>query len=216
MSKPTFLHQLAQEILKNHPDSFSELVVVLPNKRAKVFLLEELKKLVPTNVFAPEIISIEEFVQDVAGIRSIDSVEILFEFYDVYLSVTEKDQQESFETFANWAKTLLQDFNEIDRYLLDPNHVLKYLENIKEIEHWAVDSNKRTELIENYLVFWKKLPDYYHSLYQYLLNKGVGYQGLIYREAVENLNHFSENNNNHLIFAVFNALNQAEEKFIQH
>ncbi|WP_333599609.1 PD-(D/E)XK nuclease family protein [Flavobacterium sp.] len=216
MSKPTFLHQLAQEILKNHPDSFSELVVVLPNKRAKVFLLEELKKLVPTNVFAPEIISIEEFVQDVAGIRSIDSVEILFEFYDVYLSVTEKDQQESFETFANWAKTLLQDFNEIDRYLLDPNHVLKYLENIKEIEHWAVDSNKRTELIENYLVFWKKLPDYYHSLYQHLLNKGVGYQGLIYREAVENLNHFSENNSNQFVFAGFNALNQAEEKIIQH
>jgi hypothetical protein len=26
--------------------------------------------------------------------------------------------------FANWAKTLLQDFNEIDRYLLDSSYVL--------------------------------------------------------------------------------------------
>lgn len=216
MPKPTFLHQLAQEILKRNPDSLSELTIVLPNKRAKVFLLDELKSLVPHNVFAPEIISIEDFVQDVAGIRSIDSVELLFEFYEVYLSVT-NDSPESFESFANWAKTLLQDFNEIDRYLLNPDVILKYLENIKEIEHWSVDIDKRTELIEKHLQFWKKLPHYYHSLYNYLLNKGVGYQGLIYREAVENLNHFSESNQSkQFVFAGFNALNQAEEKIIQH
>ncbi len=216
MSKPTFLNQLAQEILKNHSESLSELIIVLPNKRAKVFLLEEFKKLISTNIFAPEIISIEEFIQNIAGIRSIDSVELLFEFYEVYLSITEQEKQETFETFANWAKTLLQDFNEIDRYLIEPNKILKYLEDIKEIEHWAVDINKRTELIDNYLIFWKKLPKYYHSLYQYLSNKGIGYQGLIYREAVKNLNHFSENNNNKFIFGGFNALNQAEEKIIQH
>ncbi len=216
MSKPTFLQQLASQILKDHAHSLAELVIILPNKRAKVFLLEAFKEQIRETVFAPEINSIEDFIQDVAGLRTIDSVELLFEFYEVYLTVTEKTQQESFETFANWAKTLLQDFNEIDRYLLDPNHVLKYLENIKEIEHWAVDINQRTTLIENYLLFWKKLPEYYESLYQYLLNKGVGYQGLIYREAVENLNHFSENNKKKYVFAGFNALNQAEEKIIQH
>jgi hypothetical protein len=141
---------------------------------------------------------------------------LLFEFYNVYLSVTEKDQ-ESFETFANWAKTLLQDFNEIDRYLLEPDKILKYLENIKEVEHWAVDIDKRTDLIDKYLIFWKKLPLYYHSLYNYLLNKGIGYQGLIYREAVDNLNHFSETiKDKKFLFAGFNALNHAEEKIIQH
>ena len=217
MSKPTFLHQLAQKILIDNSDKLSELTIILPNKRAKVFLLEELKKLVSNNIFAPEIISIEEFIQNIAGIRSVDSVEILFNFYEVYLSLTEKDKQDSFENFANWAKTLLQDFNEIDRYLLNPNDILNYLENIKEIEHWAVDVDKRTDLIEKHLLFWKKLPDYYHSFYQHLLYKGIGYQGLIYREAVENLNHFSENNlNRQFVFAGFNALNQAEEKIIQH
>jgi hypothetical protein len=216
MSKPTFLHKLAREILKSHSNTLLDLVVILPNKRAKVFLLAELKKSVSDNIFAPNIISIEDFIQDIAGIRSIDSVELLFEFYNVYLSVTEKDQQESFESFANWAKTLLQDFNEIDRYLLGPDKILKYLENIKEIEHWAVSVEKRTDLIDNYLSFWKKLPEYYQTLYTYLLDKGVGYQGLIYREAVQNLNHFSENNNKQFLFAGFNALNQAEEKIIQH
>jgi len=217
MSKPTFLYHLAKEILNNYPDNLSGLTIVLPNRRARVFLLDELKALIPNNVIAPEIISIEDFIQGIAGIRSVDNVELLFGFYEVYLSITDSDKQESFENFANWAKTLLQDFNEIDRYLLDANAILNYLENIKEIEHWWDKVENKTELVERHLAFWKKIPDYYHAFYQYLVGKGVGYQGLIYREAVENLNHFSENNNgSQFIFAGFNALNQAEERIIQH
>lgn len=216
MNNNSFLNKLSKIIVADYSDNFSDLIVILPNRRAKVFLIDELKKETTATIFSPEIISIEDFVQDIAGIRSIDSVELLFEFYNVYLSVTEKDQ-ESFETFANWAKTLLQDFNEIDRYLLEPDKILKYLENIKEVEHWAVDIDKRTDLIDKYLIFWKKLPLYYHSLYDYLLNKGIGYQGLIYREAVDNLNHFSETiKDKKFLFAGFNALNHAEEKIIQH
>jgi hypothetical protein len=217
MSKPTFLNQLAKQIIDNYSESLSDIVVVLPNKRAKVFLINELQNATDNTIFAPEIISIEEFVQTIAGIRSIDSVELLFEFYEVYCTVEEKNKLDEFENFANWAKILLQDFNEIDRYLLEPNKILKYLENIKELEHWSVDVTKKTELIEKHLLFWKKLPLYYHSLYKHLYNKGIGYQGLIYREAIENLNHFSENLNNEIfLFAGFNALNQAEENIVQH
>ena len=216
MANTTFLQQIAQVILNEYSDKLSDTIIILPNRRAKVFLIDALKKQASKTIFSPEIISIEDFVQDLAGIRSIDSVELLFEFYTIYLEITEKDK-EPFETFANWAKTLLQDFNEIDRYLLEPDKVLKYLENIKEIEHWSVDVDKRTDLIDKYLIFWKKLPLYYHSLYQYLLEKGVGYQGLIYREAVRNLNHFSDTKKDkNYIFAGFNALNQAEEKIVQH
>ena len=216
MANTTFLQQIAQVILNEYSDKLSDTIIILPNRRAKVFLIDALKQQASKTIFSPEIISIEDFVQDLAGIRSIDSVELLFEFYTIYLEITNKDK-EPFETFANWAKTLLQDFNEIDRYLLEPDKVLKYLENIKEIEHWSVDVDKRTDLIDKYLIFWKKLPLYYHSLYQYLLEKGVGYQGLIYREAVRNLNHFSDTKiDKNYIFAGFNALNQAEEKIVQH
>ena len=217
MSKPTFLNQLASHIIINYSDSLSDCVIILPNKRAKVFLINELQKAISNTIFSPEIISIEEFVQNIAGIRSVDSVELLFEFYKVYCDVEQNNNLDEFENFANWATTLLQDFNEIDRYLLDPDKILHYLENIKEIEHWAVDINKRTSLIEKHLLFWKKLPIYYHALYQHLYNKGIGYQGLIYREAKENLNHFTEQlKNERFIFAGFNALNHAEELIIQH
>ncbi|MDD2984801.1 PD-(D/E)XK nuclease family protein [Flavobacterium sp.] len=212
-----FLSTLAHHILKHHSTKMECLTVVLPNKRAKVFLLEELKKGIQQNSFAPKIVSIEEFVQDIAGIRSADAITLLFEFYTLYLSLTPSKEQQAFEQFSNWGKTLLHDFNEIDRYLLEPKHVFSYLKDIEAIKRWNLEAEDKTKLIDNYLQFWEKMPLYYEAFYDYLVKKGIGYQGLIYREAVDNLTHFSSNNtSNHYIFAGFNALNQAEEKIFQH
>ncbi|MXN91323.1 PD-(D/E)XK nuclease family protein [Flavobacterium sp. Sd200] len=216
MAHQTFLDRLSTQIITDYGNNLANITIVLPNKRARIFLLEALKKQIQGTVFAPTITSIEDFIQDVAGIRSIDAIDLLFEFYSTYLGLTPKEKQQPFDTFANWGKTLLQDFNEIDRYLLNSAHVLTYLENIQEIEHWAVDTDKRTPMIESYLEFWKLLPSYYNTFYAHLLQKGVGYQGLIYREAVNNINHFSNVHKGTLVFAGFNALNAAEEKIIQH
>ena len=216
MINTSFLEKIASSIISDYLGKLSEITIVLPNKRAKVFLIEALKNNITHTILSPEIISIEEFVQDLASVRSIDSIELLFEFYDVYLSITESQQKQSFEMFANWAKTLLQDFNEIDRYLLDPPHVLSYLKDIEDIKKWGIEVENKTKLLENYIDFWKRLPLYYDSLYNHLLNKGIGYQGLIYREAVNNLDHFSNNNVKNYVFAGFNALNAAEEKIVQH
>lgn len=217
MSYPTFLDKLSERIIADYGAELPGITIILPNKRARVFLLESLKKHISGTVFAPTITSIEDFVQEVAGIRSADPIELLFEFYNVYLGLTPAERQQPFENFANWAKTLLQDFNEIDRYLLEPHKVLKYLENIQEIEHWAVDVDNRTTMISNYLEFYKQLPGYYDAFYTHLLEKGYAYQGLIYREAVANIAHFSNAyKGTKLIFAGFNALNAAEEKIIQH
>ena len=217
MTDISFLDKIAKVLIENYSAKLSNTIVVLPNKRAKIFLIEALKKQVSTNILSPEIISIEEFIQDIASIRNIDPIELLFEFYEVYLSITEKANQQSFELFANWAKTLLQDFNEIDRYLLDPSHVLSYLKDIEDIKKWGIEVENKTPLLKKYIDFWKLLPNYYQSLYIHLLNKGIGYQGLIYREAVNNLNHFSDSiNEKQFLFAGFNALNAAEERIIQH
>ncbi|MBF4466003.1 PD-(D/E)XK nuclease family protein [Flavobacterium sp. LC2016-12] len=217
MINTSFLEKIATVVIRDFSAKLADTTIILPNKRAKVFLIEALKKETNKTILSPEIISIEDFVQDVASIRSVDSIELLFEFYEVYLSVTEKQNQQSFELFANWAKTLLQDFNEIDRYLLDPSHVLSYLKDIEDIKKWGIEVENKTKLLENYIDFWKLLPLYYTSLYEHLLNKSIGYQGLIYREAVNNLNHFSNTiSNRTFIFAGFNALNAAEEKIVQH
>lgn len=216
MKQDTFLDKLSAIILSQSDIELSNCLIVLPNKRAKVFLLESLKNQLETTSFAPTIISVEDFIQDISGLRTIDPIELLFEFYEVYLSVTEKSKQQTFEEFATWAKTAIQDFNEIDRYLLDPNHVFSYLEDIEALKRWDLQPQDKTKLITTHLEFWAKLPLYYESFYKHLLKKGIGYQGLLYREAVKNLATFTTTITNQIFFAGFNALNQAEERIFKH
>ena len=216
MIESTFLDQIAKVIIEDYSNDLSNTVVILPNKRAKIFLIEALKNQIEKNIICPKIISIEDFIQEISAIRSIDSIELVFEFYEVYLKLTDVKNQQSFDLFANWAKMLLQDFNEIDRYLLDSNHVLSYLKDIEDIKKWGIEVENKTKLLENYIDFWKLLPNYYQTLYNHLLQKGIGYQGLIYREAVNKLKSFSKSvPNTKYIFAGFNALNAAEEKIVQ-
>ena len=216
MKENTFLDKLSQTIFSQSDIQLSNCLIVLPNKRAKVFLLESLKNQLEITSFAPTIISIEDFIQEISNLRTIDPIELLFEFYEVYLSVTEKTKQQSFEEFATWAKTAIQDFNEIDRYLLEPNHVFSYLKDIEALKRWNLEPSNTTKLIDTHLEFWAKLPLYYESFYTHLLKKGIGYQGLLYREAVKNLASFTTTITNQIYFAGFNALNQAEEKIFKH
>jgi len=216
MIESTFLDKIANEIIRDYSDNLSNTIVILPNKRAKIFLIEALKNKIENNIICPKIISIEDFIQEISAIRSIDSIELVFEFYEVYLKLTDPKNQQSFDLFANWAKMLLQDFNEIDRYLLDPDHVLSYLKDIEDIKKWGIEVENKTQLLENYIDFWKLLPNYYQTFYKHLLQKGIGYQGLIYREAVNKLSSFSKSEpDKKYVFAGFNALNAAEEKIVQ-
>lgn len=216
MNNTPFLDKIAEKLLSDFPDSFGNLTLVLPNKRARVFLIEKLKNKTDKTFFAPNIISIEEFIYDLSKIKAIDNIELLFNFYEVYKTLTPIENTQDFETFSNWAKMLLADFNEIDRYLLNPDRVFSYLKDIEDIKHWAVDIDNRTPMIQKYLNFWEMMPVYYSNLYTHLIKEKKGYQGLIYREAVENLpNYINELGDHKIYFAGFNALNQAEEKIFQ-
>ncbi|MFA7444672.1 MAG: PD-(D/E)XK nuclease family protein [Flavobacteriaceae bacterium] len=211
----TFLDKIASEIAKQFGNEIADVVVVLPNKRSKVFLTQALKHQLKNTFFAPEIVSIEELVEQISEMRILNSVELLFEFYKIYEQVSQKEKQD-FEQFAPWAKVLLKDFSDIDAYLCEPDKVLQYLKDIKEVEHWSL-SEKKTKLIEKHLKFWGLLPQYYHAFKEHLLSKDKAYQGLAYKKAVEKLGDFTQKNNcKNFVFAGFNALSVSEEKIIQH
>ncbi len=201
--------------LNNKGKNLSELTFILPSKRAGVFLKQELSNVVNKTIFSPIIISIEEFVEELAQLKTISNTELLFEFYNSYAELTKKEERDTFEGFSKWAQILLQDFNEIDRYLIPQSNIFEYLSAIKELEHWSLEEPK-TKVIKDYLKFWDKLKIYYKHYTEALLRKKVGYQGLVYREAVENIQSYINNkqNKDH-VFLGFNALNTAEETIIQ-
>ncbi|MCF7559493.1 PD-(D/E)XK nuclease family protein [Sabulilitoribacter multivorans] len=210
----TFIFDVLKDLQNSHVN-FSKTTFILPSKRAGIFLKHQLPKVIQQTIFSPQIISIEEFVEDLSLLKSVSNTELIFEFYNTYKALTEQEHLDTFESFSKWAQVLLQDFNEIDRYLIPQEKIFNYLSAIQDLKHWSLEDNK-TDLVKNYLSFWNKLYKYYHHFSTNLLEKNIGYQGLIYREAVNNLESYIQNNpEKQHVFLGFNALNSAEETIIQ-
>jgi hypothetical protein len=201
--------------LKEKGSKLEDLRFILPSKRAGVFLKHQLSTLLKEPIFSPQILSIEEFVEELSGLQSLPNTELLFILYDTYKGLTKTSDLETFDSFSKWAQILLQDFNEIDRYLIPQEHIFDYLNAIKELNHWSLEA-EQTDLIKNHLKFWKRLKEYYIAFTGQLLESKQGYQGLIYREASENLEAYIANNSEAKhIFLGFNALNESESQIIQ-
>ena len=208
-----FIQDVLNDLKKNDAD-FSQLIFILPSRRAGVFLRRELSLIISETIFAPKIVSIESFVEELSLLKSVSNTELLFEFYNTYLELTPSAEQENFETFTKWAQIILQDFNEIDRYLIPQKKIFDYLKAIKDIEHWSLQT-EQTEVVSNYLKFWNKLDSYYTNFTKRLITQNQGYQGLLYREAFNNIQTYINDTNQKHIFLGFNALNEAEESIIQ-
>ncbi|MGX1927906.1 PD-(D/E)XK nuclease family protein [Flagellimonas sp. 2504JD4-2] len=195
--------------------SIEKCTYILPSKRSGTFLKKHISARLSKNVFAPQILSIEDFISTIAGISATSSIDLLLTLFQAYKKAEIKNHDD-FNAFLKWGQVLIQDFNEIDRYLIPAHDILNYLSAIKDLSHWSLKQEK-TELVQNYLQLWNQLEFLYNSFTSSLLQQNKGYQGLVYKTAVECLESYSEGlETDHIIFIGFNALNTAESKIIQY
>ena len=120
----SFLKKFAQEIAERY-ESPEKLCIVLPTKRAVTFLKQELAQVYKKTFWAPEFYALGEFVESFSKHKKEERLILVLELYEAYLSVV-KGEPEDLGAFLKWAPTLLSDFAEIDRYLIDPKNGLRY------------------------------------------------------------------------------------------
>lgn len=51
------------------------------------------------------------------------------------------------------ASQIVKDFDEIDQYAVDAEHLFKYLKSVKEVETWSPDTDELTQTESAYLIF---------------------------------------------------------------
>lgn len=213
-----FLQKVAERLVQDDRIELSKQIVVLPNKRAGLFLKNHLSKLINKPTWLPEIVSTEELIDRFSEVQLIDNTTQLFELYACYrLTIA---QPESFDEFIQWGQILLHDFNEIDRYLIDTQKLFKHVNEARALEVWNVDGEALTDLQKKYLKFWEQLGQLYVAFTAHLASQQMAYQGLAYRIVANKLATSPEQfiqqfiPENRLLFAGFNALNKAEEELI--
>lgn len=212
-----FTDKLAEYIYQ-HQFNLQQLTIIVPNERAVKFISASLFEKYQKPIFSPKIITIDKWVRMVCPRNIVDKTRLLIELYHIQ-STNPIDQGElSFDQFMTWGQILLQDFDEIDRYLLDHSTVFRNLRDIRELESWNVEPENLTITQQKFMAFWEKLPDYYTRLNEVLAQKNAVYSGNAYRWLADNISiafpeiklHAEE-----YLFAGFNALSRAEMSIIK-
>ena len=211
-----FLQRIAEEIANRFGDDPGSVCVVLPNRRAGLYLRQYLAAELKKTVWSPQMFSVEDFITGISGYKIIDPAGLLFELYAVHKQI-EGDKAQDFDMFADWGQVLLRDFDEIDQYLADPEKVFTFLNEARALSVWNLGEKPLTEHEKEYIRFYQAFKDYYSGLQDKLLGNKVVYQGLAYRLAAENIEHLSKNFTwKKILFAGLNAMATAEERIIDH
>lgn len=225
-----FLKKATEIIYSQHSDNISDICIVLPSKRAGVFLTKYLSDIIKSPILGPKITTINELFYNSSKLSIADNLALIFELYNKYKQHT--NSTESFDSFFSWGETLLNDFDDIDKYLADAKLLFRNYAEYKEIssgfdfltetqieaikQFWkSFNAESITKHQQTFIDLWKNLFNIYKEFRESLANKGLGYEGLIYRDVSENLNS-SKFEYSKYIFIGFNALNSCEKKLMTH
>ncbi|WP_242673950.1 hypothetical protein [Blattabacterium sp. DPU] len=79
----------------------------------------------------------EEFLENVSGLKILDNYSILFYFF----SLLKKDDfmEKNFHYFFNWAPKILNNFQNIDLNMVDVEHFFSSIISTEKISKWNLD-----------------------------------------------------------------------------
>lgn len=220
----TFLKQVAHDLYNKLEGDFTDIAVVFPNKRAGLFFNEYLAQQSERPLWSPTYISISELFRRSSSLQVGDPVKLVCDLYKIFVQVTES--KETLDDFYFWGEMLISDFDDADKNLVKTEALFK---NLKELNDLADDYdfleegqkeainqffhnfsiNQVTELKRRFISLWNVLGDIYTQYKDLLLEQGIAYEGMLYRQVIESLQ--VENLPcRKYVFVGFNVLNKVE------
>ena len=149
-SDKKFLENIAHYLLRRY-DNLSHLTLVFPNKRSALFLKKYMQEtLVKTSArprFMPRFATMGNFVSRFATRPELPRTEQLFLLYDCYRRLLRQlgreEQLSDFDKFIFWGGMILDDFDDIDRQLVNADKLFKNLKDLKEINADYLDDDQK-------------------------------------------------------------------------
>lgn len=227
MPATKFLEGVTRHILKR-PGDMGRLTLVFPNKRSALFMKKHMEELlVKTSAkpcFMPRFTTMGNFLSRFAPRPEMDRGEQLFLLYDCYRSLLRRlgreGQLRDFDRFIFWGGMILDDFDDIDRQLVDAGKLFKNLRDLKDINSDYLDEDlkqlvrqlwgesPRTEAVtefwyhvgadkdENtpegsFVALWQILDELYPAFKSALREAGFDTAGGQYRHAARDIAGYS-------------------------
>ena len=242
-----FLKQVADHYYNE--GKIEEKCFVFPNRRSMVWFRKHLCSAVKdVPLLAPQMLTINDFFSRVSGVPASDRVRLLLELYDSYKALNSK--AESLDEFIFWGDVILADFNDVDKYLVDPKQLFANVADFKALQdtfeyltdtqreaikgflsHFNDQSGKLTvdlgtddpDVKGRFLQIWNILYSLYVNYNKSLADKGMAYEGMVYRSLAERLKSMSAEDvfqdifheGTTFVFVGLNALNECEKTLLR-
>lgn len=226
-----FLYQVASLFYEKWGAEVSRLAFVFPNRRTGLFFQKYLSEVADTPLFSPTILTINDLFIQLSGKQSADRISMLFTLYDIY--IRQSGSTETFDEFLYWGEMLLNDFDDIDKYMANARMLFSNVTDLREIENdFDFLSDEQIAAIrsfwssfyprgdtpnqQQFLAVWQVLYDLYEEFRATLAAEGKGYEGMIFREVVESMERGESPDlpYERIVFVGLNALSVSEERFL--
>ena len=223
-----FLEHIAQSIHREFGNTLNRHCLVFPNRRAGLYFMKYLAAAIEKPVWSPSTLTINELFRSYSTLQTAGNEILLFELYKVYRSL--KKTHESFDEFYYWGDMLLNDFDDVDKYLVDASILFRNVLDIKNIDQqfggltdtqieiirrfWTnFNLDKPTKEKSGFINIWSILNDIYSGFRNKLKTQNLAYEGMIFRELAENTENYytTDESWDMFHFIGFNALNECEK-----
>ncbi len=228
-----FLYNVAQAYYKTCGQDMSRYTFVFPNRRAGIFFQHYLSQIAGRPIFSPEILTVTDLFERMSPYRKADRIEMLFMLYEIYKHISSSG--ETFDEFLYWGEMLLNDFDDVDKYLVDAQQLFRNIKDLKEIDAgFNFLSEDQVEAIrrfwsnflpigendkkKDFMEMWEVLYDLYIGLRTQLMDRGLAYEGMIFRDVTERVSKDMDYKLpfERIIFVGLNGHSKSEETFLRY
>jgi len=223
-----FLEHIAESLLKEFGNTLNRHCLVFPNRRAGLYFLKYLAARIEKPVWAPSTLTINELFRSYSSLELAGNEILLFELYKVYANL--KKPHETFDDFYYWGDMLLNDFDDVDKYIVDATLLFRNVLDIKNIDQqfgsltdtqieiirkfWTnFNLDKPSREKSGFIGIWSILADLYSDFRKKLKDQNLAFEGMIFREIAENTQNYCSGDDrwDMIHFIGFNALNECEK-----
>ena len=77
-----FLFKISKILFSKYKESLSDMIIVLPSRRASLFLTKEFSKLISHPIWLPKFYAIDDFLFSINNLNKANRLELFFAFYN--------------------------------------------------------------------------------------------------------------------------------------
>jgi hypothetical protein len=224
-----FLDAIASSIYREFGNTLNRHCIVFPNRRAGLFFKKYLAGHIDKPVWEPEILTINELFRQHSHLQVAGNEMLLMELYKVYRQL--KKPAETFDNFIYWGDIILNDFDDVDKYIVDSESLFRNIRDLKLIDsEFGSLSEEQKEVVrtfwtnfnpakptaekDGFINIWTVLNGIYNEFRKVLRDLNLAYEGMIFRDLAEDDRElFSAGSRwDKIHFIGFNALNECEKR----